>query len=123
MGRPAMLKFLTDENIYPSTIELLRSYSLDVIDIKELGLAGISDREIMDFAKKEGRIVISLDLHFANIFLFPPNECPGIIVIRIKPAVPRKVDRAVEDFLQRIDLKKIEKSLVIISEDKFRIRR
>jgi predicted nuclease of predicted toxin-antitoxin system len=68
MGRPAMLKFLTDENIYPSTIELLRSYSLDVIDIKELGLAGISDREIMDFAKKEGRIVISLDLHFANIF-------------------------------------------------------
>ncbi|APC08578.1 DUF5615 family PIN-like protein [Neomoorella thermoacetica] len=118
-----MLKFLTDENIFPSTLEILRSYNFDVMDIKESGLIGISDREIMDLAKREGRIIISLDLHFANIFLFPPNECPGIIVIRIKPAVPAKVDRAMEDFLQRMDPKKIEKALVIISEDKFRIRR
>lgn len=118
-----MLKFLTDENIFPSTLQILRSYNLDVMDIKELGLTGISDREIIDLAKREGRILVSLDLHFANIFLFPPAECPGIIVIRIKPAVPAKVDRAVEDFLQRMEPQKIQNALVIIGEDKFRIRR
>ncbi|MDK2855976.1 MAG: hypothetical protein PWQ86_1189 [Bacillota bacterium] len=120
-----MLKFLTDENIFPSTVEILRAHNLDVINIKELRLAGMGDREIMDLAKREGRILISLDLHFANIFLFPPGECPGIIVIHIKPAVPAKVDRAMERFLQRMDSEKIEikKALVIISEDKFRIRR
>lgn len=123
MGLPVMLKLLTDENVFPSTVEILRSHHFDVTDIKELGLIGIGDREIMDLAKRERRIVVSLDLHFANIFLFPPSECPGIIVLRIKPAVPAKVDRAIERFLQRMDPEKIKNALVIVSEDKFRIRR
>lgn len=118
-----MLKFLTDENVFPSTLHILRSHNFDVKDIKELGLTGISDQAVMDLAKKEGRIIVSLDLHFANVSLFPLVECPGIIVIRVKPAIPPKVDKAMESFLRRMDPIKIENALVIVSEDKFRIRR
>lgn len=55
-----MLKFLADENVFPSTLHILRSHNFDVKDIKELGLTEISDQAVMDLAKKEGRII---DLH------------------------------------------------------------
>jgi predicted nuclease of predicted toxin-antitoxin system len=87
-----MLKLLSDENIFPSTLELLRCHGLDVKDIKEMKLCGINDKEVMELARREDRPLITLDMHFSNIFLFPPSECPGIIVVRVRPAVPSKVD-------------------------------
>jgi hypothetical protein len=41
------LRYLADENIFPSTLALLRSQGLDVKDIKEMKLCGISDKKVM----------------------------------------------------------------------------
>lgn len=73
MGLPVMLKLLTDENVFPSTVEILRSHHFDVTDIKELGLIGIGDREIMDLAKSEGRNCSLAGSAFRQHFSFPPQ--------------------------------------------------
>ncbi len=61
------LKFLTDENIFPSLVNALRSKSYNVKDIKEEKLLGISDSEALKLAFKENRVVITHDKDFANI--------------------------------------------------------
>jgi predicted nuclease of predicted toxin-antitoxin system len=53
-----MLKLLSDENIFPSTLELLRCHGLDVKDIKEMKLCGINDKEVMELARREDRLLI-----------------------------------------------------------------
>jgi predicted nuclease of predicted toxin-antitoxin system len=118
-----MLKLLLDENLYPSTLNLLRCYGFDVKDIKEMKLCGINDNEVMELAQREDRLLITLDMHFSNIFLYPPSECPGIIVVRVRPAVPSKVDQAIKCFLQVLQPELIKHALTIVEENKFRIRK
>jgi predicted nuclease of predicted toxin-antitoxin system len=118
-----MLKLLSDENIFPSTLGLLRCHGLDVNDIKEMKLCGINDKEVMELARREDRLLITLDMHFSNIFLFPPSECPGIIVVRVRPTIPSKVDQAIKCFLQALHPEKVKNALTIVEENKFRIRK
>lgn len=118
-----MLKLLADENIFPSTVSLLRSYGLDVKDIKEINLCGISDKKVIELARHEGRVLITLDMHFANVYLFPPWEYPGIIVVRTKPSVPSNVNQALKAFLRILQPDKIKNALVIVEKDKVRIRK
>jgi predicted nuclease of predicted toxin-antitoxin system len=75
-----MLKLLSDENIFPSTLELLRCHGLDVKDIKEMKLCGINDKEVMDLARRQDRLLITLDMHFSNIFLFPPQNALALLL-------------------------------------------
>ncbi len=59
-----MLRFLADENIFPTTVKLIRSKGYDVLDIKEANLTSITDAEVIQRAKKEGRILLTLDMHY-----------------------------------------------------------
>lgn len=72
-----MLRFLADENIFPSSLQLIRTKGHDVLDIKEANFNGITDAEVIQLARKEDRILLTLDMHFTNIFLFPPFSNPG----------------------------------------------
>ncbi|MHB1418270.1 MAG: DUF5615 family PIN-like protein, partial [Bacillota bacterium] len=107
---------LADENIFPSTLQLIRSKGHDVLDIKEANFYGITDAEVIQLARKEDRVLLTLDMHFTNIFLFPPSQTPGIIVVRIKPAIPAKVDVIVALFLEQLKPEEVRGALSIISE-------
>jgi len=111
-----MLRFLADENIFPSTLQIIRSKGYDVLGIKEINFSGITDAEVIQLAQKEDRVLLTLDRHFTNIFLFPPSQTPGIVVVRVKPAVPAKVDAIVAQFLEHLKPEEVRGALSIISE-------
>ena len=80
------MRFLTDENIYSSTIVMLRNQGHDVKDIKEMRLYGESDENIISLAQRENRILVTLDKNFGNIIVYPPEKYPGIIVLKVHPS-------------------------------------
>ncbi|MDX1981419.1 MAG: DUF5615 family PIN-like protein [Bryobacteraceae bacterium] len=47
-------------------------------------LAGADDTTIAVRARSEGRILVTLDLDFANIRAYPPEEQSGLIVLRLR---------------------------------------
>jgi len=79
---PRGLRFKLDENLSPSAAELLRARGYHAHTVAEQGLAGSSDEEIAEVCTREARCLLTLDLHFANPFAYPPSEMPGIIVLR-----------------------------------------
>ncbi|WP_422449149.1 DUF5615 family PIN-like protein [Thermoanaerobacterium sp. DL9XJH110] len=116
-----MVRFLTDENISPKTVDLLRFHGLDVKDIKEEGFSGTSDKEVLNFAKSEGRVLITCDLDFANILRFPLDKHAGILVIRAYPPTVENINSILESFLKEIDdLNITNNRLTIVEKDKFR---
>ena len=115
------MNFLTDENIYKPIITHLRELGHDVLDIKKLKLFGISADEILKIALKENRILITLDTDFADI-RFLPTSCHGVIVLRFKSTPISKIIVIIEQFLKQVKPDDIKNSLVILEEDKFRIR-
>ena len=47
-------------------------------------LGGTDDTTLAAVCKSEGRILITLDIGFADIRTYPPSEYPGIIVLRLR---------------------------------------
>ena len=78
------MKILTDENISNKLIYLLREEGHDVLAAIE-EFRTISDNNLINIAKRERRILLTLDKDFANIITYPPKDYCGIIRIRIHP--------------------------------------
>ena len=66
------MNFKLDENLHPENGELLRERGHDVATVHDQGLRGHEDQEIAEVCRQEGRILLSFDLDFSNIQMFPP---------------------------------------------------
>ncbi len=118
-----MTRFLVDQNVYPSIVELLRSHGFDVKDARDAELAGADDAVLAELARAEGRTLVSFDQHFANPLLYPDDSHSGIVRIRIHPPTPREVYQAFERFLAQFDLDTLGGALVSLEGDGYRVRR
>jgi len=117
-----MMQFLADECIYKSTIDLLKSKGYYVISVKDVGLSGASDREILAKARESKSILLTADLDFSNIVVYPPETHNGIIVLKISKAEEDATHLVLLKVLQEVDPKLLTKALVIVDDNKYRIR-
>jgi predicted nuclease of predicted toxin-antitoxin system len=117
-----MIKLLADENIPSGVTKFLRDRGFDVKEVGA-GKAGASDDAIMALARKEERILLTSDKHFANILTYPPQSHHGIIRIRIHPPLIEDSVRALDQLTKKFDLNVIGGSLIILEREGFRIRR
>jgi predicted nuclease of predicted toxin-antitoxin system len=53
------VKFLVDEDLSEEIASILRSSSVDAVHIRELGLSGAEDQEVLDMAASQERCVIT----------------------------------------------------------------
>ena len=110
-------RFLTDENMSKSLVRELRDNGHNVKDIKEEKLFGAPDKEILNMAKAEDRIILTHDKDFSNILDFPLQSHNGIILIRYKDLSP---DNVINKFVPLLDTElknKLKKHLVIIADN------
>ena len=80
---------LTDENIHPEVVRLLRERGHDLLDVKESGLVGSSDLVILRRAYSEHRVVLTHDSDFGRLAVAGLEPVVGIIYLRpghIEPA-------------------------------------
>jgi predicted nuclease of predicted toxin-antitoxin system len=94
------MKLLTDENIPLETVELLEESGFNVLSILR-NYSGIADREIIDLANKEDRLIITFDKDFGFLvfakWLLPKK---GIIFLRNAGLVPEKTAQLLIKLLQ-----------------------
>jgi|JI7StandDraft_1071085.scaffolds.fasta_scaffold216886_3 predicted nuclease of predicted toxin-antitoxin system len=74
--------FLTDENIHPHVVAMLRSHDIDVWDVKENQHQGTSDRELFVVANDQGRIILTHDSDFGALAVAHGLAWTGIIYMR-----------------------------------------
>src|SRR5271165_4902882 len=79
--------FKLDENLRSDVGDPLLELGHDVSTVYDQGLRGKEDHEIAETCRVEGRILISMDLDFSNIQMFPPANYSGLIVLRLRAAV------------------------------------
>ena len=118
-------RFLVDENISPLTVEFLRNLGFDVTDLVELDNKGITNGELVKLAISKNRIIITLDLDFGEIYYFSSKKKFGAIVIRLKTPTIEDINAVIGKFFEEIDFEKVDltKSLIILDEKKYRIRK
>jgi len=117
------MKFLLDENIPLEVRKSLEALGHDVADAHSSKLKGKSDARVLDLAKKEKRLLITLDLDFSNIISYSPKTHPGIIVVRLHSPNRKKIIAAIEQFVKTINAAEIAKALIILEDTEYRIKK
>ncbi len=76
------MKFKIDENLPIEVAEVLLAGGHEADTIHAEHLNGTADSTIAAVCQREGRVLVTLDLDFANVINYPPVEYPGIVVLR-----------------------------------------
>jgi len=117
-------RFLIDEDCPLSLEPLLNNKSYDTVHVKTSGLSGTKDPELFIFAQKEQRIIISRDLGWANIKIYPPSTHCGLIILRLPfESIAIEIRQVVERFIDRVNMQEISGATVVVDKNKFRIRK
>ncbi len=78
------MKFKIDENLPAEAADTLKNAGFDAHTVGDETLSGADDETVASTSRSEGRILVTLDLDFANIRAYPPGEHAGIVVLRVK---------------------------------------
>ncbi|HMF79376.1 MAG TPA: DUF5615 family PIN-like protein [Bryobacteraceae bacterium] len=85
------MRLVLDENFPKAAVEILRAHGHDVVWIRTHA-PGMKDRDILQLAAREERVVLTLDKDFRQL---PPaasvGPTYGVILFRVRPAVPARV--------------------------------
>lgn len=77
------MKFKLDENLDCRLAELFIQAGHDIQTVSEQNMSGWADEEIAQRCIAEGRCLVTQDMDFANVISYPPENYPGLIVLRL----------------------------------------
>jgi predicted nuclease of predicted toxin-antitoxin system len=116
------MKFKVDENLPIEVATQLQEAGYDALTVLDQALSGEFDPTIAAICQQEERVLLTLDLDFADIRSYPPAQYPGIIVFRLvqqdKPHVLTVLNRLIPLL---IDAEVVHR-LWIVEEERIRIR-
>ena len=92
------MKFIADENIPNNLIKAIRRRRFSIRDLKEEKLIGTSDKNLIEIARKETRIIITFDKDFVSLAKYQKHS--GIILLRYKD---KSSDSVVRKFCYLLD--------------------
>lgn len=76
------MRFLLDQGLPRSAVELLREQHHDAVHVGEAGLASAEDPEILIRGREERRVVVTLDADFHALMALSGAIEPSVIRIR-----------------------------------------
>ena len=117
------MKFILDANMPYSAKKIFQRLD-QVIHVRDIGLGGASDNEILERANQEGAILVTRDLDFANIILHPINAHAGAVVLRVPPYFTAEdIKKVLKQFFSVVDRALLPQALTIVEPGQFRMRR
>jgi predicted nuclease of predicted toxin-antitoxin system len=117
------MRFKFDENMPEGPIADIISIGHDVETCAREGIAGAGDPAIAAHARRESRIIVTLDLDFADIRSYPPGNHPGIVVLRSKRPDVFSVQAALARLFATVKESDFLGSLIVLDQSRIRIRR
>jgi predicted nuclease of predicted toxin-antitoxin system len=110
-----------DQCVPRKYLRLLTDWGYDAVLMQDHIAAESSDQKVLALAQLLDAVLLTVDLDFANILDYPPQNYAGIVVMRDEhvDAIVDSLEQALVD-LHRDNLRG---ALVIISPGRYRVRR
>src|SRR5262245_43988501 len=95
------MRFVIDMNLSPDWVDYLGERGHDAVHWSSVGPVDASDDAIMDWARDEGRIVLTSDLDFAALLALSGTSGPSVIQLRTETTLPARAGRSVLEAIER----------------------
>lgn len=116
------MKLKLDENLSRHLKPILINLGHDVLTAADENLLSHPDVEVAAGAAHEGRILLPLDIEFADLRKYPPGSHPGIVLFRPVSLGPLSVNRFVEQFVRSTNLSALSGCVAVVEPQGIRVR-
>ncbi len=116
------MKFKIDENLPSDTAEVLIAAGFDAMTVGQQDLNGAPDPAVASACSSEGKVLVTLDVGFADIRAYPPGSHPGIVVIRPSSQDKATVMGVITRLLALFRTEPLEGKLWVVDDNRMRIR-
>jgi predicted nuclease of predicted toxin-antitoxin system len=120
------VQILADENVHMGIIHRLRQNNYEVLSVRDVGLSGHKDREILEYSEEYNLILISGDKDFGGLIEFGTLWGQGKVILLRYHLI--KIERIAKDIIKTIKreteiFNSEESAIIVFSESEYRIHR
>lgn len=116
------MRFKVDENLPAELVADLQAAGHAAATVPEEGLTGASDATLMERARREGRVLLTMDKGIADARAYPPQRYAGIVLFRPRTSGRGAVQMFVRRHLPALLQADLAGHLLVVSEAGIRIR-
>ena len=116
------MKFKIDENLPVECALIFREAGFQAATATEQDLSGADDSVLFERCRAEGRVLVTLDLDFANVRSYPPGAHSGIVVVRSNSQDKPRLIAILKRILPVLGRRSPEHELWIVEPDRIRYR-
>ncbi|MGW8257053.1 MAG: DUF5615 family PIN-like protein [Thermoguttaceae bacterium] len=117
------MKFLIDMPLSPALGVWLVQQGHDAVHVSDLGLAKALDVEILEFAGREDRTILTADLDYPRLLALSQSEGPGLVLFRGGNYSEQEVKNRLERAFATVSKEDLPNSIIVIEKGRIRQRR
>ncbi|RME49817.1 MAG: hypothetical protein D6796_04280 [Caldilineae bacterium] len=117
------MKALLDMPVSVVLLDVLRTYGYEGVHAYQIGKERAPDRELLEIARREERVIITADLDFPRLLVLSGAEKPGVILFRGGNYSDREMSRLLERVLEEVPPDILECSICVVDRKRIRITR
>lgn len=117
-----MIRLLLDQGLPRSSVKHLSDAGWDVSHVGDLGLSKAEDNQILEFARRENRICVTLDADFHALLATSGAASPSVIRIRREGLNAKAIAELLTKIWPRIEKAIASGVLISITERSLRLR-
>ena len=109
--------------VTPDAVSHLQAAGRDAIHASSVGLAQATDREIIEIARRDGRVVVTADLDYPRLVLLSDAGGPGIVLFRGGSYSDSQMLALLDRVLAEASRLDLEHSVTVVDRRRIRHRR
>ncbi|WP_019509550.1 DUF5615 family PIN-like protein [Pleurocapsa sp. PCC 7319] len=117
------MKFLADMGISLRTVEWLRQLGHDVVHLRDRGLQKLPDAQILALALVEQRIILTIDLDFAQLLAISKQALPSVILFRLGNENYDEINQRLIEILNNCQQDLETGAIVSVNNETFRVKK
>ena len=116
------MRFLTDQDVWKATVDIIKSLGHDVVTAREIGMARASDRELLTEAKRDDRLLVTRDTDFGSLVFLGEVPSAGVILLRIMPETIKEVHSELALVFEKHSEEELRKYFCTVEPKRHRMR-
>jgi predicted nuclease of predicted toxin-antitoxin system len=117
------MKFLADMGIFPQTVIRLKREGYDAIHLVDEGLQRLEDREILEKARQEQRVILTVDSDFSQLLAETREDLPSVVFFRLRDQSRVVLEARLWEVLEKCHEDLEIGAIISVERKNFRVRR
>ena len=115
------MKFLLDMPVSCLLLDVLETCGHEGVHASQIGKERATDKELLEIARLEGRIVVTADLDFPRLLALGAADKPGVILFRGGNYSNREMCDLLKRVLETVPPDVFAKSICVVDKKRIRI--